>query len=174
MTCTICSKKQGIVVYEDSVCFVTIPNDAAVAGHMLVVPKQHFENLEELPEDIMLQLMYVASYTASAAYERLGCQGTNIFCNNGIDNHVTIHILPRKENDGLNFQWTPKPQQPADFDDTVKKIKDKTDYIGVKQEQPQEVIQESVEEPQESIEKKPTEIPKQEEDYMVKHLYRIP
>lgn len=165
-----CSKKQGAVVYEDRVCTVAMPHDAAVAGHMLIIPKQHFENLEEMPEDIMLQLMYVASYAASAAYERLGCQGTNILCNNGVDNHVIIHVLPRKENDGLSFQWTPKQLQQADFDDAVKKIKDKTDYIDGK-EPVQEIVQESIDITEEE---KPKEIPKEEENYMVKHLYRIP
>lgn len=167
-------------MYEDSICYVTMPSDAAVAGHMQVIPKQHIESLEEVSEDVMIQLMYVASYAASAAYEKLGCQGTNIVCNNGepeTHTHVVINVLPRKENDNLSFQWTPKQLTPADFDEVVKKIKDKTDYIGVKKEEsPPDSIQEPVE--QVSVEskeqEKPQEIPKEEENYQIKHLYRIP
>ena len=181
MKCAICMQKPGAIVYEDSLCYATMPSDAAVAGHMLVIPKQHIESLEEVSEEVMIQLMYVASYAASAAYEKLGCQGTNIFCNNGepcAHNHLVINILPRKENDGLNFQWTPKQLTPEDFDEIVRKITDKTDFIGAKKEEaPQEVIPETVE--QVSVEtpeekEKPQEIPKEEENYQIKHLYRIP
>jgi histidine triad (HIT) family protein len=171
MKCPHC-QKPAAVVYEDSVCYVAIPPDATVAGHMQIIPKKHYENIEEVPEDVAIQLFYVASYAASAAYERLGCQGTNILCNNG-NAHVLINVLPRKENDGINFQWQAKQLQPADFDDIVKKIKDKTDYIGIKKE---EIKQESVEQISEekSQQEKPQEMPKEEENYMIKHLYRIP
>ncbi|MFA6888493.1 MAG: hypothetical protein WC254_03275, partial [Candidatus Woesearchaeota archaeon] len=86
------------------------------------------------------------------------------------------NILPRKENDGLNFQWTPKQLTPGDFDEVIKKIKDRTDYIGITKEPVQEIAQDSVE--QVSVEtpepEKPKEIPKEEENYQIKHLYRIP
>ncbi|MEK6868276.1 MAG: HIT family protein [Nanoarchaeota archaeon] len=195
MNCTVCSIAQkhvaAKIVYEDAAVIAYFSPDPSAVGHIIVVPKQHTETLEELPDAIATQLFYVASYTASAVYEGLASQGTNIICNNGpgagIKGHVTLHIIPRKENDGLSFVWEPKQVAPADFDDIVKKVKDKADYIGVKKEtrkvsvspaivpsSPQSVVQESVEtsspeEPQKEVITKGDE-----ENYMIKHLYRIP
>jgi histidine triad (HIT) family protein len=193
MTCPVCSIAQkhvaAKIVYEDAVVIAYLSPDPSAVGHIIIVPKQHAETLEELPDALATQLFYVASYAASAVYEGLASQGTNIICNNGpgagIKGHVTIHIIPRKENDGLSFVWEPKQITPADFDDIVKKIKDKADYIGVKKEtkktaapvvvsSPQTVVQEpaetsSSEEPQKEVIEKG-----EEENYMIKHLYRIP
>ena len=193
MTCPVCSIAQkhiaAKIVYEDAVVIAYLSPDPSAVGHIIVVPKQHAETLEELPDALATQLFYVASYTASAVYEGLASQGTNIICNNGpgagIKGHVTLHIIPRKENDGLSFVWEPKQVAPADFDDIVKKVKDKADYIGVKKEtrktvapvvmsSPQTVPQESVETPSPEGPQKEVIAKGEEENYMIKHFYRIP
>lgn len=194
MSCLLCSIAQKHVatkvVYEDAAVIAYLSPDPSAVGHIIVVPKQHAETLEELPDALATQLFYVASYAASAVYEGLASQGTNIICNNGagagVKGHVSLHIIPRKENDGLSFVWEPKQFAPADFDDTVKKVKDKADYIGVKKEtkkavapvvmssSPQPVPQESVEASSPESPQKEVITKGEEENYMIKHLYRIP
>lgn len=187
MTCQLCSIAQkhvaSQIVYEDAVCIAYLPSDAAAVGHVYVLPKQHAESLEQLPENVTVQLFYIASYAASAVYEGLASHGTNIICNNGAGagakGHVFLHIIPRFENDGISLTWQPKQLPPADFDDAMKKIKDKADlinYKGAKKEapapSPQALPQEAA--PQQTP---PKEEPKEisgEENYMIKHLYRIP
>lgn len=187
MTCLLCSVAQKHVpvkiVYEDSICIAYIPHDAATAGHLSIIPKQHVEAFEELSEEHAIQFFYVASYAASAVYEGLGSQGTNILCNNGqgagAKEHLILHVVPRKEGDTLSFQWEPKSFSPAEFEDILRKIKDKTDYISVKKEEKiptQPLVSVPLEQsPSEEVarEQKP-ELLQDEENYMVRHLQRIP
>lgn len=189
MTCPLCSiaKKQiaAKIVYEDAVCIAFLPTDAATTGQIEVVPKQHFETLEDIQNDIAMQLFYVASYAASAVYEGLASHGTNIICNNGVGastGHIVLQILPRKENDNISFQWQPKQLSPADFEEAQKKIGDAAEVLGAKKEKrilPEEAEAIDVGEVSGEApllkEEKPEEISKEEEEnYLVKHLYRIP
>lgn len=171
------------VVYEDAVCAALLSPNAAAVGHLEIIPKKHVEALEEIPDDILAQLFYVASYSASAVYEGLGAGGTNILCNNGAGSgakgHLIIHVLPRKENDGISFVWESKPLPPPEFEDAERKIKDKTDYISLEKKKP---IPESASIPSvvevtdvaEIPAQKPNVMNKDEDSYMIKHLTRIP
>ena len=140
MTCLFCSISQkhvaSQIVYEDAVCLAYLPSDAAAVGHIHIIPKSHIETLEQLPEGVAVQLFYVASYAASAVYEGLASHGTNIICNNGVGagakGHLSLHIIPRFENDGISLTWQPKQLPPPDFEDAMKKIKDKADFIDYK------------------------------------------
>lgn len=173
MNCVKCSIAKGQspakIVYEDAVGIAYLPAEAATTGQIQVIPKQHVEAIEELPDDIIVQLFSIASYAASAVYEGIVAQGTNIICNNGAiasNGHFSIHVLPRKEKDHLNFQWQPKQISNAEIEDVLAKIKDKADVIGFKKD-----------EEKQNEEKQPetTEtISKEEENYLVKHLYKIP
>ena len=192
MMCPLCSISQkhvaAQIVYEDAVCLAYLPSDAAAVGHIHVIPKDHVETLEQLPDPLASQLFYVASYAASAIYEGLASHGTNIICNNGAGagakGHLSLHIIPRFENDGISLTWQPKQLPPPDFEDAMKKIKDKADFIDYKAAKkeasaPQQAMQpEAVAVPQEAPPAKdaPKEIitKSDEENYMVKHLYRIP
>ncbi len=207
MNCTLCSVAQkhlsAKIIYEDSVCCAILVADAAALGHIQILPKEHFQTLEEIPDTIATQLFYVASYAASAVYEGLASHGTNIICNNGAGagskGHLVIEVIPRKENDGLNYLWEPKKLGPNDFDDAVKKLKDKADYISLKKDKKEKVMQEvvapvvslgAVSSPDSSSSSGISVVPsaqqlenippnaevvsKDEENYMIKHLYRRP
>lgn len=74
-------------------------------GHCLYVPKKHYENVYEIPEDeikFMKKLPYIASKLAKIT----GATGLNIMQNNGTDagqvvKHYHIHLIPRFPNDNL-------------------------------------------------------------------------
>lgn len=178
-TCTLLQTSHDKIIYEDAVCVALLSPNTTAVGHIEVIPRKHAEALEELPDDVLAQLFYVASYGASAVYEALGASGTNILCNNGpgsgTKGHVVLHVLPRKENDGISFIWEPKTLSPADFESAQKKIKDKTDYISLEKKQVQHAAPtpEIVPEVPQQAPEKPI-INKDEDNYMVKHLMRIP
>jgi len=164
------------VIYEDKLCVAYIPEDAAVVGHIHVEPKQQVASLEDCDEEVAVQLFYVASYAATAVYEGLGAQGTNIICNNG-DGNLVISVLPRLETDGIQLKWEPKQQ--TDLDSTASKIHDKADMFAAHSKQDAQIMAPG---PSESIDVSEDTMPKpeaktldiDEENYKIKHLYRIP
>ncbi|PIN79566.1 hypothetical protein COV16_03460 [Candidatus Woesearchaeota archaeon CG10_big_fil_rev_8_21_14_0_10_34_8] len=174
MTCKICSiahkATEGKIVYEDKLCVAYLSEDAAVLGHIHIVPKEHIETLEDCDEELALQLFYVASYAATAVYEGLGSQGTNIICNNGkgagSQDHLVIQVLSRKEGDNIELKWEAKQQSQADFEEVMSKIKDKADILESGVELTPEI---------ESVEEEPDQtLTTEEENYQIKHLYKIP
>lgn len=103
-------------VYEDDLCIAMLDISPANPGHTLVLPKQHIENILDMPEDLGGHLLMVAKEIGKRQKERLGALGFNVVQNNGTAAgqtvpHFHIHIIPRYENDGQMVLW--KPTEPS-------------------------------------------------------------
>ena len=72
-------------------------------GHLLVVPVTHYENIFEMPEDLLSEAMKIAQKTSMAAKSALGkVTGVTILQNNGESAgqkifHFHIHVIPRTD-----------------------------------------------------------------------------
>lgn len=94
-------------IYEDdhTFAFLDISNDCY--GHTLVIPKKHFDNIYDIPEE-ELACIFKAIKTISAHYKSKGFDGVNIINNSGRSAeqsvfHIHFHIFPRKENDNIKI-----------------------------------------------------------------------
>jgi len=78
-------------------------------GHMLVVPKKHLKNLQELSREEKIELMEILSFAPEIIKKTLGASGINIGINlekiSGatIPNHLHIHLVPRYESELFGF-----------------------------------------------------------------------
>lgn len=110
-------------VYEDSVSIAILDSQPASLGHVLLVPKQHFTVMQQI-EDETLSKLFVASKKISHALLRtLKGEGTSIFIANGTvagqkAPHVLIHIIPRKEGDGIGLQIPKNKADPQNLEQT--------------------------------------------------------
>ena len=116
------------VVYEDEKAVVCWPKVSVVPGHLVIYAK-NFELFEEMSFGDSAHLFYVASFAATALFEGLGMHGTNIILQSGktddYEGRLRIHILPRKEKDGLEG-FVPSGKEPSyGLDGVASKIKDK-------------------------------------------------
>lgn len=171
MTCTICDKikeKKALVIYEDDNLVAILPSKPAAIGHIKILPKKHFSKLEELNDELVQDLFFLSNFASSSVFEALQAHGTNIILNE-TDNHLAIDVIPRKENDGLNFMWKPKQMTPEEMEETYNKVKDKAFVIG-KTEQTAEA-KPVAEETKEEIIKIPDE---EKTNYLIEHLTKIP
>ena len=160
MACNICESlnDKSKVVYEDDSCFAVLGD--SILGHIKVYPKKHTIKAEELKDDEIEHIFATASYAATAVFETLGAQGTNILSSNtGKEEHFCINVLPRNMNDDLNFQWEQKVLQDEEMNDARERIKDKADYIGIEKKK------------EELIENEEKEL---KDDYLSRHLERSP
>jgi len=120
MDCIFCK-----IINKEIPCHKLAENDHAVAfldimpitkGHFLVIPKKHFEFAEEAPEDLMANLMILATKIAAAAKKVLKCDGINFIINSGkiagqVVPHVHLHVVPRYNADEICW---PKSQGELD------------------------------------------------------------
>jgi len=119
MDCIFCKIIQGEIasykVYEDDKVLAFLDIQPVNPGHILVVPKEHYENLISTPDELAGRLIIVAKEIAKAMQAALAAPGVNFGINNGtaagqVVAHTHIHIIPRFKNDTLRL-WPNKKYQ---------------------------------------------------------------
>lgn len=114
--CIFCKIANGEIasktIYEDEKFRVILDLGAATRGHSLVIPKEHAENLYELPEEYAAEVLPVAKKVAAKMKANLKCEGLNLVQNNGeiagqTVMHFHLHMIPRYKDDGQEILWVP-------------------------------------------------------------------
>ncbi len=108
------------VLYEDEEFKVIFDVSPATKGHVLILPKKHYANVFEMPEDVAGRVFILAKKIAGILKEKTNCDGVNIVQNNGEAAgqtvfHFHMHVIPRyKGDDALKncgmVSWTPGEQ----------------------------------------------------------------
>lgn len=96
-------------VFEDEHTLGFLDINPINPGHTLIIPKPHYENLYELPDEIVAQMAINLKKIAIAVKEALGSDGVNILMNNDkpagqLIGHAHFHVIPRRKGDGFS-QW---------------------------------------------------------------------
>lgn len=119
--CIFCKIANGEIssktLYEDKNFRVILDLGPATRGHALILPKGHYANLYELPEETAGEVMKLAKTMAAQLTEKLHCDGLNLVQNNGEKAgqtvfHFHMHLIPRYKADTQKIGWVPeKPSQ---------------------------------------------------------------
>jgi histidine triad (HIT) family protein len=115
----ISSELSANVVFEDDLTFAFLDHRPLFPGHCLLVPKQHFETLTDLPAKLIGPLFSNAQLLAQAVETALGAQGTFVAMNNRVSQsvpHLHIHIVPRNKGDGLKGFFWPRTKYASPVD----------------------------------------------------------
>ena len=96
------------VCYEDSVALAFMDIQPVNSGHVLVVPREHFESLEDLPPAVAAHLFEVALRLEPAVRQVTKAQGMNMVVNSGKAAgqdvfHYHVHLIPRRVGDGFDI-----------------------------------------------------------------------
>lgn len=115
--CIFCKLANGEIptrtIYEDGDFRVILDAAPATRGHALILPKEHADNLYQLPEELAGKAFVLARKLVLSMTEKLGCQGFNIVQNNGevagqTVFHFHMHLIPRYTEDGQGTFWEPQ------------------------------------------------------------------
>jgi histidine triad (HIT) family protein len=121
----------GTRVYEDDRAVVIMDIMPLNRGHLLVVPKEHFENILEINPELYAHLYSVVAKVAKAVAASIAPEGMNVMQLNGragnqVVPHVHIHLVPRWEGDGLTIcGWEPVQGNMDDIAAAAEEIKAK-------------------------------------------------
>jgi len=108
--CIFCQIIEGKIpskkVYDDDKCFAVMDINPAAVGHVLLLPKEHYAIMPQVPDEIIGHLFMIAKHISQAMLRQLKVEGTNVFVANGMiagqkAQHFMIHIIPRQEGDDL-------------------------------------------------------------------------
>ena len=79
-------------------------------GHCLLIPKNHYETVDQMPADEAAAVLSVLPALVRAVQTVTGCEGVNVLQNNGraanqLVPHVHFHIIPRSSGGAWSFDW---------------------------------------------------------------------
>ena len=112
--CIFCKIAAGEIpsatLYEDDDFKVILDIEPASKGHALILPKEHYANLYELPDELAAKALVVAKKVISKMTDIVGCDGYNVLQNNGETAgqtvfHFHMHLIPRYEKDDVTISW---------------------------------------------------------------------
>ena len=110
-----CSK-----IYEDDKAFAFLDIAPVNKGHALVIPKEHHETFEDLPDDLLEYLTNLVRKVSKSVKQGVNADGYNIGMNIGkaagqLVFHAHWHIIPRFNDDGLKT-WPQKEYKEGEMD----------------------------------------------------------
>ena len=108
--CDIVNKKSdAYIVYENENVIAFLDNDPINEGHILLIPKKHYLDVDDIPSDLLTEIMEVSKMLVKAIKQVYKPNGYSVMQNGGIFNdvgHYHMHIFPRYYNDGFEFKYS--------------------------------------------------------------------
>jgi len=158
------------LIYEDDKVYVILDINPANEGHCLILPKEHYQILPQIPDDIIGYLFATAKKTSRALLKALALKGTTIFVANGAvagqkAPHFMIHVIPRKKGDLLFQIPKNKADEPMLNEIKIKLTERLASLTGRRmiEEKPKEEPKEPPKEPKEEVKEPVKEEKKAEE-----------
>jgi histidine triad (HIT) family protein len=101
-------------VAEDDRTVAFMDINPATRGHVLVVPREHANDLLAIEPEDLAAVAKTAQRVAATMPDRLGADGVNLLNSCGRDAwqtvfHFHMHVIPRYAADPLRLPWTPEP-----------------------------------------------------------------
>ena len=130
--CIVCKIANGEIpateICENEGFRVILDLGPASEGHALVLPKEHYRDITELPEKAAGEAFSLAGKVGKAMQQGLGAAGFNIVQNNGTAAgqtvfHFHIHVIPRYEGGPEMVAWTPGKAEAEELKATAESIR---------------------------------------------------
>ena len=97
------------IVFEDDLTLAFLDHRPLFPGHCLLVPRNHYETLSDLPENLVGSFFKNVQLLTRAVELALEAEGSFVAMNNRVSQsvpHLHVHIVPRRRKDGLKgFFW---------------------------------------------------------------------
>ena len=116
------------IVDEDERTIAFMDINPATRGHVLVIPRRHSRDLEEIDPEDLAAVALTAQRMARRVFERLDADGVNLLnsCRAAAWQtvfHFHIHVIPRYEDDPLELPWIPAPGDSAEIEATASTLR---------------------------------------------------
>lgn len=116
MDCIFCKIANGEIpsatLYEDDDFRVILDMGPARRGHALILPKKHFADLFEMPDETAAKALCIAKKVGLALIKGLNADGVQVLQNNGEAAgqtvfHFHMHLIPGYDPLGPGATWVP-------------------------------------------------------------------
>lgn len=111
MDCIFCKIVNGEIpskiLFEDDLVMVIMDNNPTVNGHVLIIPKKHYTDYQELTPEILEHIFEIAKTIGPKIMQKLNAESLTLLINYGEDQkvkHFHLHLMPnfsQRENTNL-------------------------------------------------------------------------
>lgn len=128
------NKKEKIVYQNENVAvFPPLKKDVLAEGHLLVIPKKHYENIFDIPEDELKEVTHASKKIAEKLEEDEELEGVNILHASGKEaqqsvNHFHIHLVPRRKSEDLDL-WPETEYTEERFTENYSRIRESLEAL---------------------------------------------
>ena len=96
------------ICYEDALAIAFLDIQPVNAGHTLVVPREHYESLDDIPHEVATHLFDVSMRLSRVIHDVMHAEGMNMVVNSGAAAgqdvfHYHVHLIPRRAGDGFDI-----------------------------------------------------------------------
>ncbi len=112
-----CGSPAAYVVFEDELSLAFLDARPLFPGHTLLIPKEHYETLGDLPEKMTGPFFANVRVLARAVEQGMEAEGSFVAINNRVSQsvpHLHVHIVPRRKKDGLRGFFWPRQSHPEE------------------------------------------------------------
>jgi histidine triad (HIT) family protein len=117
--CAIAAGAPAHRVLDEEECVAFLDVRPVFPGHVLVIPRQHHETINDLPWASITPLFAAVQRVAGAVESGLGAAGTFIGVNNRVSQsvaHLHVHVVPRRFKDGLRGFFWPRQRYESELE----------------------------------------------------------
>ncbi|MCY1375002.1 Protein hit [compost metagenome] len=98
----------GVFVYEDDSIVAIVPKEKVSEGHLLVLPKSHYQDVFDINDSTLRNLVSISKKLSTEIVSKSSFTAVNLLNASGKDAqqsvlHFHLHIVPRKPDDGLDM-----------------------------------------------------------------------
>jgi histidine triad (HIT) family protein len=96
------------VVFEDDKCMAVLDINPATMGHLLLLPKEHYMMMPMVPDETLGHMTIISKYLTDLLKKTFKANDVSVYIANGgaagqQSQHFMIHLIPRYDNDGIDF-----------------------------------------------------------------------
>lgn len=108
--CKIIKKEiESQIIFEDDVCLAILDINPATKGHILLMPKEHYMLMPQVPDQVLGHLTYISKYMSDLLKQTLACDDVSLYIANGAAAgqqamHFMAHLIPRYPGDNITFE----------------------------------------------------------------------
>lgn len=122
------------IVFEDDQTLGFLDHRPLFPGHVLLIPKQHFETLADLPAELLPAFFQRVQFISRVVENAMNAEGTFVAMNNRVSQsvpHLHVHVVPRRRKDGLKGFFWPRTKYPDEkhIDETKKILRSEIDRL---------------------------------------------
>jgi histidine triad (HIT) family protein len=130
--CIFCQIIAGAIpakkLFEDDEVVAVLDIYPAAPGHILLLPKKHCQNVEELEDDVFSHMGAIAQRMIIVMIANLKAEGVSVVVQNGAEAeqkapHFIMHLIPRYKDDKLQLQIPRTDVDSKQINELYKKLK---------------------------------------------------